>query len=112
MDPVQPFELKHIRGIPYYVQNGVLYAFELSRAEPGKPSRDCIAIGTYDATADAIIYVPDWRERLEPRLVSFRAQIEPIERGNIRQDTVKPQKSRKASRHSRKTSRTKSTPDP
>jgi hypothetical protein len=110
MDPAHPFELKHLRGIPYYVQNGILYAFELSRDEPGKPSRDSIAIGTYDAGTDTPTYAPDWRERVQSRLDTYRATIRPLERGHIRQDLVKPQKSRKASRHSRKTSRTKAPP--
>lgn len=109
MDPSQPFELKHIRGIPYYVQNTVLYAFELSRDEPGKPSRDCIVLGTYDTATGSIAYAEDWRERVQPRIDAFRAQLVPVERGNLRQDAVKPQKSRKASRHSRKTGRAKAT---
>ena len=109
MDPNQPFELKHIRGIPYYVQNHVLYTFELSREEPGKPSRECVALGTYDAATGSITYVADWRERIQPRLNAFRDQLVSVERTNIRQDLVKPQKSRKAKRHSRKTSRAKTT---
>jgi hypothetical protein len=109
MDPTQPFELKHIRGIPYYVQNSILYAFTLSRDEPGKPSRECIVLGTYDATTGTIAYAEDWRERVQPSIDAFRAELAPLERGNIRQDIVKPQKSRKASRHSRKTSRAKAT---
>lgn len=109
MDPTQPFELKHLRGIPYYVQNGILYAFELSRDEPGKPSRDSIPIGTY-AGDDTFAYAPDWRERVQSRLDAYRATLRPLERGHIRQDLVKPQKSRKASRHSRKTSRAKAPP--
>jgi hypothetical protein len=109
MDPTQPFELKHIRGIPYYTQNGILYAFELSRAEPGKPSRDSIAIGTYDVTG-TIAFAADWRERVQPRLAAFRAELVAVERANIRQDTVKPQKSRKASRHSRASRRAKAPP--
>lgn len=111
MDPTQPFELKHLRGIPYYVQNGILYAFELSRDELGKPSRDSIAIGTYDGGSDTFTYAPDWRERVQPRLDAYRANLQPLQRGHIRQDLVKPQKSRKASRHSRKTSRTKTPPN-
>lgn len=110
MDPTQPFELKHLRGIPYYVQNGILYAFELSRDEPGKPSRDSIAIGSYDTGSDTIVYAPDWRERVQPRLDVYRASIVPLDRGHIRQDLIKPQKSRKAARHSRKTIRAKAPP--
>lgn len=110
MDPTQPFELKHIRGIPYYTQNGTLYAFELSRAEPGKPSRDSIAIGTYDSATGAIAFAADWRERVQPRLDAFRAELVAVERANIRQDTVKPQKSRKAARHSRPSRRAKAPP--
>jgi hypothetical protein len=109
MDPNQPFELKHIRGIPYYVQNNVLYIFELSREEPGKPSRECVALGTYDSATGSIAYAADWRERIQPRLDAFRAQLIAVERTNIRQDLVKPQKSRKATRNSRKTSRAKAT---
>ena len=109
MEPSLPFELKHIRGIPYYVQNAILYTFELSRNDPGKPSHDCIAIGTYDAATESITYAEDWRERIKPSLDAFRAQLSPVERSNIRQDIVKPQKSRKASRYSKKTTRTKAT---
>jgi len=111
MDPRQAFELKHIRGIPYYVQNHIAYTFELSANEPGKPSAECIAIGTYDAEGDRIIYAENWRERVQSHLDAFRAGLESIDRNAIRKTLVKPQKSRKAARTSRKgSSRAKATP--
>ena len=110
MDLTQAFELKHIRGIPYYVQNSILFAFELSQQDPGKPSEQCVAIGTYDATDNFIAYYPDWRERVQSHLDAFRHELQPIDRNTIRQTVVKPQKSRKATRNPRKgTTRTKAT---
>ncbi len=111
MDPRQAFELKHIRGIPYYVQNTTVYTFELSAEEPGKPSGECIPIGVYDATGDRVIYAEDWRERVQPHLDAFREQLVSIDRNTIRKTLVKPQKSRKAARTSRKgSSRAKAPP--
>lgn len=110
MDLSQAFELKHIRGIPYYLQNAILYTFELSREDPGKPSDQCIAIGTYDTTTDSVVYYPDWRERVKPHLDAFRRELQAVDRNTIRQTIVKPQKSRKATRNPRKgTGRTKAT---
>lgn len=111
MDPQQAFELKHIRGIPYYVQNHIVYTFELSPDEPGKPSAECIAIGTYDAERDCVLYTADWQERVQSHLDAFRAGLESIDRNSIRKVLVKPQKSRKATRTSRKSaSRAKAPP--
>ena len=111
MDPRQAFELKHVRGIPYYVQNHIAYTFELSSDEPGKPSAECIAIGTYDTESDRVIYSEDWRERVQSHLDAFRAGLESIDRNAIRKTLIKPQKSRKAARTSRKgSSRTKAPP--
>lgn len=108
MDPRQAFELKHVHGIPHYVQNGIAYTFELSASEPGKPSAECVAIGTYDAGMDRVFYAEDWRERVQSHLDAFRAGLEAIDRNAIRKTLVKPQKSRKPPRNSRKgTSRTK-----
>jgi len=101
------FELKHIRGIPYYLNGSIVNTFEISG---GKPVTDkCIAIGTYDATTNNITYYDDWRERIQPNLDAFRAALTAKEREKLRQDFVKPQKPRKTTRNPRKTgSRTKS----
>lgn len=110
MDPLLPFELKHIRGIPYYVQNSNVFLFKLSRTEPGKPSNDTITIGTYNPLTDTITYLADWKERIQPHLDAFRQELQSVERNTIRQTLVKPQKSRKAARNPRKgTGRTKTT---
>ncbi len=110
MDLTQAFELKHLHGIPYYVQNAVLFTFELSQQNPGKPSEHCIAIGTYDAAHDTITYYADWQDRVQPHLDAFRRELQPVDRNTIRQTVVKPQKSRKATRNPRKNgSRTKAT---
>lgn len=110
MDALLPFELKHIRGIPYYVQNSNVFLFKLSRTEPGKPSSDTIAIGTYDTSTDSIAYFANWKEHVEPHLNAFREELEPVERNTIRQTLVKPQKSRKPARNPRKgVCRTKAT---
>jgi hypothetical protein len=102
MDPRQAFELKHICGIPHYVQNNIAYTFELSPSEPGKPSAECVAIGTYDTESDRVLYAEDWQQRVQSHLDAFRAGLEGIDRNTIRKTLVKPQKSRKAPRNSRK----------
>jgi hypothetical protein len=100
-------ELKHIRGIPYYLNGTIVHTFEISG---GKPIADkCVAIGTYDAATNNITYYSDWRERIQPNLDAFRAALIAKEREKLRQDFVKPQKPRKAARNPRKTGgRTKS----
>ena len=97
MDWKAPYELKHLHGIPYYVQSGIAYTFELrDNPVPG------IAMGTYDSTHDSLTYYPDWRERSQSRLDAFREGLQLVERANIRQAIVKPQKSRHPKRASRK----------
>jgi hypothetical protein len=106
--PVEPnFELKHIRGIPYYLNGTVVNTFEISG---GKPVIDkCVAIGVYDAASDSINYYDGWRDLVQSNLDEFRGALIPREREKLRQDFVKPQKPRKATRNPRKTgSRTKS----
>lgn len=100
-------ELKHIRGIPYYLNGTIVNTFEISG---GKPIVDkCVAIGIYDPATDSINYYDDWRERVQPNLDAFRGALVAREREKLRQDFVKPQKPRKATRNPRKTgSRTKS----
>ena len=56
------YELKHIHGIPYYLDGTTVRTFELVA---GKPGANCIAIGTYNATDDSITYYTDWRERVK-----------------------------------------------
>lgn len=92
------YELKHIRGIPYYLNGSAVYTFEL---DAGKPSEHCTHIGTYDADKDVLTYLPDWRERLQSRLDAFRGSLLSYARDTLR-DNVKPQKQRKATRTPRK----------
>ncbi len=102
------YELKHIRGIPYYVSGATVHTFEL---DEGKPSTTrCIAIGTYDASTDRITYYADWRERVKSNLDAFRSSISAQERDKLRETVSKPTKQRKITRNPRKsTSRTKNT---
>jgi hypothetical protein len=93
------YELKHIRGIPYYLNGSAVYTFEL---DAGKPSPHCVPLGTYDADKDVLTYLPDWRERLQSRLDAFRGSLLSHARDTLR-DNVKPQKQRKATRTPRKT---------
>lgn len=99
------FEIKHIRGIPYYLHGTTIYTFEL---DAGKPSERCTAIGTYDNAADTITYYPNWRERVQSNLISFRESLFSQERDKLRDSIVKPTKPRKTTRNPRKaTNRTK-----
>ena len=97
------YELKHINRVPYFINGTTVYTLEL---QAGQPSEHCVAIGTY--RDDQIDYYPDWRERVEPRLVAFRASLVSHARDAVRDAVVKPQKPRKAARNPRKpSSRTK-----
>ena len=99
------YELKHIRGIPYYLDGTTVRTFEL---DGGKPSLDSVPIGTYDSTHNTITYFPDWREHIQSHLDAFRASLHPQERDKLRETIAKPQKQRKTTRNPRKTtSRTK-----
>jgi hypothetical protein len=95
------YELKHIHGIPYYLDGTTVRTFEL---DGGKPAAECIAIGTYDATTDVITYFADWVQSIQPRLDAFRLGIAPQERDKLRDTIVKPQKQRKTTRTPRKPS--------
>jgi len=97
------FQLKHIKGIPYFVKDNRVYTFEL---ENGQPSQHCVPIGTYHE--ESVIYDADWAERLTGRLEAFRRSIEVIERDKLRETVDKPQKQRKAALHKPKTTRAKS----
>ena len=98
------YELKHIHGIPYYLDGTTVRILELDN---GKPSTHCIPIGTYDAASDSITYLPDWREHVQPRLDAFRTALTSQARHSLRESIVKPQKPRKAPRNPRKPSRAK-----
>ena len=98
------YELKHIHGIPYYLDGTTVRTFELVA---GKPGANCIAIGTYDAPSDSITYLTDWRERVKSNLESFRNSLTVQERDKLRESIIKPQKPRKATRTPRKTTRSK-----
>jgi len=99
------YELKHIRGIPYYIDGTTVHIFELGST--GRPSDSCVAIGLYDAATDSITYFADWRERVQPNLIKFRENITPQERDKLRSTIVKPQKQRKPRAAPRKNTRTK-----
>ena len=94
------YELKHIRGIPYYLDGTTVKTFEL---DAGKPSSKCISIGTYDATSDSITYFTDWTTRVKSNLDAFRGTIIVQERDKLRESIVKPTKQRKTTRTPRKT---------
>ena len=100
------YELKHIRGIPYYLDGTTFKIFDLDN---GNPSNNCTAIGTYDSSSDSITYFTDWRDRIKSNLDSFRAAIIIQERDKLRESIIKPQKQRKTTRTPRKTTRTKNT---
>jgi hypothetical protein len=100
------YELKHIRGIPYYLDGTTVKTFELDK---GKPGTNCVSIGTYDATADSITYFTDWRERVKSNLDVFRASMSAQERDKLRESIIKPTKPRKTTRTPRKTTRAKNT---
>ena len=100
------YELKHIRGIPYYLDGTIIKSFEL---DAGKPSSRCIAIGTYNATDDSVTYYDDWNSRVTSNMESFRSSIIPQERDKLRESIIKPQKQRKTTRTPRKPVRAKST---
>ncbi len=100
------YELKHIRGIPYYLDGTTVKIFDLVA---GKPSSNCTAIGSYDTTSDSITYFTDWRERVKSNLDTFRGAITAQERDKLRESIIKPQKQRKTTRTPRKTTRSKST---
>lgn len=95
------YELKHIHGVPYYLDGSAVRTFEM---DGGKPAAECVAIGTYDAATDTLAYFADWRERIQPRLDAFRLGVSPQERNKLRDTIVKPQKQRKTTRTPRKSS--------
>jgi hypothetical protein len=105
-DRMSTYELKHIHGIPYYLDGTAVKTFEL---DAGKPSSKCITIGSYDTTSDSITYFTDWRERIKSNLDSFRGAISAQERDKLRESIIKPTKQRKTTRTPRKTTRSKST---
>jgi len=102
------YELKHIRGIPYYLHGTTVKTLEL---QGGLPSEHCVDIGQYDADTDRIEYSANWRELVQPRLDAFRSGLVSHARDALRDAIIKPQKPRKAARNPRKpTSRAKNPP--
>lgn len=100
------YELKHIRGIPYYLREDIIYTFELNK---GVPADTCVAIGEYDEKQDCITYYPDWKERTQSRLDAYKQSLISLERDKLRENITKPvKKSRKAVRNPRKSSKTAS----
>jgi len=100
------YELKHIRGIPYYLDGTTVRTFDL---DAGKPGSNCIPIGTYLAATDSITYFPDWRIRVQPHLDAFRGGLISQERDKLRDSIIKPQKPRKATRTPRKAAASRAT---
>lgn len=100
-----PFEVKHIRGIPYFLNDTTIYTLELLG---GKPSDKCVPIGTYHSESNSITYFPDWEQRVAPNLIAFHSNLTIKNRDKLREDIVKPQKQRKSSRNPRKTNKPKS----
>ena len=98
MGQIMTYELKHIHGIPYYLREGRVYTFEL---RDRLPSPDCLAIGTYDAATDVLEYDADFMERLEPRLVAYRAALAIKARDGTPHE--KPQKQRIGRRATKRT---------
>jgi len=97
------YELKHIRGIPYYLRENTIYTFELNK---GVPADTCVAIGEYDEKHDSITYYPDWKERIQPRFNAYQQSLISLERDKLRENITKPiKKSRKAVRNPRKSSK-------
>lgn len=100
------YQLKQIGGIPYFVKDSRVYTFEI---ENGRPSKHCIAIGTYDDATDTIAYDDGWTERIQPRLDAYRSGITVIERATFRENIDKYQKQSKSAGNKPKSTRTKST---
>ena len=100
------YELKHIHGIPYYIDGTTVKTFQL---DAGKPASNCVAIGTYNAATDSITYYTDWRDRVKSNLDAFRSSLSAQERDKLRESIIKPTKQRKTTRTPRKTTRSKST---
>ena len=96
------FELKHIRGIPYYLSDNRVYTFELDH---GLPSEKCIQLGVYNPDTNSITYRDNWEERIQPNLTQFREQLVSKERKNVNDGSNKPlKKSRKPVKTPRKSS--------
>lgn len=102
------YELKHIRGIPYYLSGTTLYTFELDAT--GQPSDLSVAIGNYYPESDSVIYFADWKDRVQSHLDSFRNSLVSLQRDSLRKVIIKPQKQSVSKRNTRKPSaRAKST---
>jgi hypothetical protein len=92
------FEIKHIHGIPYYLDGTTVYTFEV---EKGLPSERCIAIGTYDN--ESILYYENWKELVQSNLDTFRASLVSKERKATHDANIKPlKKPRNAPKNPRK----------
>ena len=99
------YQLKQIKGVPYFLKEGIIYTFELDH---GLPSKQCVAIGSYQEASDSITFYEDWFQRIQPGLEAFRSNVEVIERDKLRQSANKPQKQRKTPPTQRKPAKAKS----
>jgi hypothetical protein len=97
-------QLKQIKGVPYFLKEGIVYTFELDH---GLPSKQSVAIGTYQEASDSITFYDDWFQRVQPGLEAFRSRIEVIERDKLRESADKPQKQRKTPATQRKPAKAK-----
>ena len=99
------YQLKQIGGIPYFVKDSKVYTFEL---EDGRPSKQCIAIGSYDEATNSITYDDGWFERIQPHLAAYRSGITVVERSTFRESVTKYQKPSKSAGNKPKSVRAKS----
>ena len=99
------FQLKHIKGIPYFIKNNLVHTFEL---ENGQPSQHCIAIGSYNEVSDSITYDDGWFNRVQPHLEAFRSRVVVIDRSKLNETADKLQKPRNPPANKSKSSRAKS----
>ncbi len=95
------YELKHIQGMPYFLDGTTVRTFEL---QGGLPSPHSLPIGSYDADTGRITYYDDYLTLLQPRLDAFRGALVSHPRDTLRQSIDKPQKQRKPARNPRKAS--------
>lgn len=94
--------LKHIRGIPYYLDGTNLYSFEV---HGGKPSPHSVLLGTYDPATDRVQLLDGWAEAAKPRLDAYREGVIARARDDFRQSIDKPEKQSASKRAPRTSSR-------
>lgn len=70
---ITTYEKVLIKGIPFLLRDGIVYSFT---------ERDPINIGTYDASnpENKFYLCPNWKEKLEPKLIEWRQSLYPLKR--------------------------------